>query len=119
HWIEGRHAPHLTREPASGGDTADQTDGRTSEEQTRSASEYHSRDRGPVRTQCEANADLPALLRDGGRHHAVDADNRQRQSDDGKHRQQHEIEAWCRVLVFTEYSVQRHDRRHRLSLVDG
>ena len=65
-----------------------------------------------------ADADLVLLLGDGRGHHAVDADERERESDDGEDRQQDQVELRRGVLVLLQEHVQRLDFVHGLVRID-
>ena len=65
-----------------------------------------------------ADADLVPLLRHGVRHHAVDADEREREPDDGEDRQQHQVESRRGELVLSQEHVQRLDFVHGLVRID-
>ena len=53
-----------------------------------------------ARAERHPHADFLPLLRDRRRHHAVDADHREHEPDRRKHRQQDQVEARSRELVF-------------------
>ena len=112
-WIERRHVPNLPGEEPRPEHAANEAEPDPHQEQARAGSHDHSSDGARIGAKRDPHANLPRLLRHGVRHHAVDANDRQRQPERGEDRQQDHVESGTGVDEIVE------ERLDRLTSVTG
>ena len=84
----------------------------------RAGPDDHAPDRSRFGAERDADANLPRLLRHRVRHHAVDADDGERQAQRRKDRQQNDVEARTGVDELVEERFDRPHFGHRLIAIE-